>query len=173
MKELNDFICEYLSTPKSASAFIIIKPGFLDYADEIFKYCADKGFIMHDHTNPMRLTDAQIHKLYGCHSKEDWYDDLCNYMGSGDIIAAEYVFDHDKYPNTNSIALMKEINPDVLVNEAQSLAQIVEDAVVVVVHPLPHHGNGDRAGDHGQVEHAAEKACRPLRQVYDGGGHPQ
>ena len=30
-------------------------------------------------------------------------------MGSGDIIAAEYVFDHDKYPNTNSIALMKEI----------------------------------------------------------------
>lgn len=109
MKKLKDFICEYLSTPKSASAFIIIKPGFLDYADEIFKYCADKGFIMHDHTNPMRLTDAQIHKLYRCHSKEDWYDDLCNYMGSGDIIAAEYVFDHDKYPNTNSIALMKEI----------------------------------------------------------------
>ena len=109
MKKLKDFICEYLSTPKSASAFIIIKPGFLDYADEIFKYCAHKGFIMHDHTNPMRLTDAQIHTLYGCHSKDDWYDDLCNYMGSGDIIAAEYVFDHDKYPNTNSIALMKEI----------------------------------------------------------------
>ena len=24
----------------------------------------------------------------GCHSKEDWYDDLCKYMASGDIIAA-------------------------------------------------------------------------------------
>ena len=62
---------------------------------------------------------------------------------------------------------------DVLVQNTKALAQIVEDAVVVVVHPLPHHGNGDRAGDHGQVEHAAEKACRPLRQVHDGGGHPQ
>ena len=62
---------------------------------------------------------------------------------------------------------------DVLVNEAQSLAQIVEDAVVVVVHPLPHHSDGNGAGDHRQVEHAAEKAGGPLRQVYDGGRNPQ
>ena len=62
---------------------------------------------------------------------------------------------------------------DVLVNEAQSLAQIVEDAIVVVVHPLPHHGNGHGAGDNGQVEHAAEKAGSPLGQVYDGRGDPQ
>ena len=62
---------------------------------------------------------------------------------------------------------------DVLVQNAKALAQIVEDAVVVVVHPLPHHGNGNRACDHGQVEHAAEKAGGPLRQVHDGGGHPQ
>ena len=62
---------------------------------------------------------------------------------------------------------------DVLVNEAQSLAKIVEDAIVVVVHPLPHHGNSHRAGDHGQVEHAAEKAGSPLGQVYDGRGDPQ
>ena len=62
---------------------------------------------------------------------------------------------------------------DVFVDEAQALAQVVEDAVVVVVHPLPHHSNGDRAGDHGQVEHAAEQAGGPLRQVYDGGRHPQ
>lgn len=109
MKSLQQFIQEYLSTPKDCKAFIIIKPGFLDYKDEIFKYCADKGFIMHDHTNPMRLTDKQIKYLYGCHSKEDWYDDLCKYMASGDIIAAEYVFDYDKYPDTNTISLMKDI----------------------------------------------------------------
>ena len=62
---------------------------------------------------------------------------------------------------------------DVLVKEAHRLAQIVEDAVVVVVHPLPHDGDGHRAGDDRQVEHAAEEAGGPLRQVYDGGGHPQ
>ena len=109
MKSLYQFILEYLSTPEDCKAFIIIKPGFLDYKDEIFKYCNDKGFIMYDHTNPIRLTDKQIKDLYGCHSKEDWYDDLCKYMASGDIIAAEYVFDYDKHPDTNTISLMKEI----------------------------------------------------------------
>ncbi len=109
MKSLHQFIQEYLSTPEDCKAFIIIKPGFLDYKDEIFKYCADKGFIMHDHTNPMRLTDIQIKKLYGCHSKEDWYEDLCKYMASDDIVAAEFLFDYDKYPYTNTISLMKDI----------------------------------------------------------------
>ena len=109
MKSLQQFILEYLKTPKDCKAFIIIKPGFLDYKDEIFKYCTDKGFIMYDHTNPIRLTDKQIKDLYGCHSKENWYDDLCKYMASGDIIAAEYVFDYDKHPDTNTISLMKEI----------------------------------------------------------------
>lgn len=109
MKNLRNFITEYLCTPKNAKAFIIIKPGFLEYKDEIFKYCADKGFIMHDHTNPMKLTNKQITDLYGCHSKEDWYDDLCKYMASGEVIAAEYVFDYDKHPGTNTIDLMKQI----------------------------------------------------------------
>ena len=41
--------------------------------------------------------------------------------------------------------------------QPQRLAQIVEDAVVIVVHPLPDNGNGNGTGDNGQVEHAAEK----------------
>ena len=109
MKTLNQFIKEYLSTPENCKAFIIIKPGFLQYQDEIFDYINKKGFIMHDHTNPIKLTDKQIKELYGCHSKEDWYDDLCKYMASGDIVAAEYMFDYDKYPGTNTISLMKDI----------------------------------------------------------------
>lgn len=109
MVNLYQYIKEYLSIPKDCKAFIIIKPGFLQYQDEIFKYCADKGFIMRDHTNPTKLTNKQIEDLYGCHSKEDWYDDLCKYMGSGEIVAAEYLFDYDKYPGTNTIALMKDI----------------------------------------------------------------
>ena len=109
MKNLRNFITEYLCTPENVKAFIIIKPGFLEYKDEIFKYCADKGFIMYDHTNPIKLTNKQITDLYGCHSKEDWYDDLCKYMASGEVIAAEYVFDYDKHPGTNTIDLMKQI----------------------------------------------------------------
>ena len=62
---------------------------------------------------------------------------------------------------------------DVLVNEAHRLAQIVEDAVVVVEHPLPHDGNSDRAGDDGQIEDDAEQRGRPRRHVDDGGRHPQ
>ena len=109
MKSLKTCIKEHLATPDNCKAFIIIKPGFLQYQDEIFKYCTDKGFIMHDHTNPMKLSSQQIKDLYGCHSKEDWYNDLCKYMGSGDIVAAEYLFDYDKYPGTNTISLMKDI----------------------------------------------------------------
>ena len=109
MKHIFKYIKEHLSTPKDCKAFIIIKPGFLDYKDEIFDYISDKGFIMHDHTEPMKLTDNQVKKLYGCHSKEDWYDDLCKYMVSDDIIAAEYVYDYDKNPGVNTIELMKEI----------------------------------------------------------------
>ena len=109
MTKLSQYILEHLSTPKDAKAFIIIKPGFLDYKDEIFDYINKKGFIMHDHTNPMRLSNNQIKDLYCCHSKEDWYDDLCKYMASGDIIAAEYMFDYNKYPGTNTISLMKDI----------------------------------------------------------------
>ena len=109
MKKLITYIKEYLSTPEDCKAFIIIKPGFLQYQDEIFDYINSKGFIMHDHTNPIKLTDKQIKDLYGCHSKEDWYNDLCKYMGSGDIVAAEYMFDYDKHPDTNTIKLMKDI----------------------------------------------------------------
>ena len=62
---------------------------------------------------------------------------------------------------------------DVLVEEAHRLAQIVEDAVVVVEHPFPHDRNGDRAGDNGQVEDDAEQRGCPRGHVDDGGGHPQ
>ncbi len=61
---------------------------------------------------------------------------------------------------------------DVLVDETERFAQIVEDAVVVVVHPLPHDGNGDRTGDDGEIEHAAEEAGGPLRQIDDGRADP-
>ena len=109
MKLFSNYIKEHLSTPKDCKAFVIIKPGFLGYADEIHKYITDKGFIMHDHTNPQKLSDEQAHKLYEPHKDKDFYGDLCNYMTSGDIIASEYVWDYDKHPGVNTISLMNEI----------------------------------------------------------------
>lgn len=109
MKVFTKFILEYLSLPDNAKAFTIIKPGFLKYRDEIYQYITDKGFIMHDHTNPMILSKKQTEDLYSCHKNEDWYDDLCKYMRSGEIEAAIWVFDSEKNPNINTILLMKDI----------------------------------------------------------------
>ena len=109
MKSLQQFLLEYLSVPDNAKAFVIIKPEFLKYKDEIYEYITSKGFIMHDHTNPITLSKKQVQTLYSCHKEKDFYDDLCDYMMSGDIEASLWVFDYDKYPRTNTISLMKEI----------------------------------------------------------------
>ena len=46
---------------------------------------------------------------------------------------------------------------DVLLNQAHVGAQIIENTVIVIVHPLPDHGDGNGTGDNRQVEDAAEK----------------
>ena len=62
---------------------------------------------------------------------------------------------------------------DVLLNQARALEDVVEDAGVVVVHPLPHHGDGHGAGDHGEIEDAAEGGEDGPAEPVDGGGDPQ
>lgn len=109
MKSLSKFIYEQLSVPENIKAFTIIKPGFLQYTDEIHDYIVNKGFIMHDHTYPMKLTSTQAQELYKPHKEKDFYGDLCNYMTSDDMIATIWTFDNEKHPNTNTISLMKEI----------------------------------------------------------------
>lgn len=109
MKELKEYIYEYLSIPDDAKAFTIIKPCFLKYRDEIYKYICDKGFIMNDHTNDTVLSNKQVRELYDVHKEQDWYEDLCNYMVSGPVECAVWVFDHNRYPGVDTIALMKDI----------------------------------------------------------------
>lgn len=119
MKNLTEFIIEHLSVPDNIhehlsvpdniKAFTIIKPGFLQYTDEIHDFIVNKGFIMHDHTSPMRLSNDQSTNLYSPHKNKDFYDDLCKYMTSDDVVAAMWTFDNEKYPDTNTISLMKEI----------------------------------------------------------------
>mgnify|MGYP004583234131 CR=1 FL=1 len=62
---------------------------------------------------------------------------------------------------------------DVLVDQAEGLAEVVEYAVVVVVHPLPDDRDSDRTGNDRQVEDTAEETGRPLGQVDDGRADPQ
>ena len=58
----------------------------------------------------------------------------------------------------------------VLVDDAGALEKIVENAVAVVVHPLPHDRYRDGAGDDGQIEDAAEsRGQRGLHIIYRGG----
>lgn len=109
MKTLREFILEQLNVPDNVKAFTIIKPGFLDHEEEIHQHIMSKGFIMHDHTSPMRLTTAQAQELYKPHEDKDFYGDLCTYMSSDDIVAAMWTFDNEKHSGTNTVSLMKEI----------------------------------------------------------------
>lgn len=109
MKSLSKFIKEQLNAPDNTKAFVIIKPGFIEYADEIHQYITNKGFIMIDHTYPMKLSKEQAENLYSPHKDKEFYNDLCEYMTSDDVIASIWSFDNKKHPNTNTVSLMKEI----------------------------------------------------------------
>lgn len=80
MKNLYNFIIEHIKAPKTTKAFTIIKPGFLDYTDEIYDYIKKEGFEMYDHTNKMKMSEAQVKELYKMHKDKDFYDDLVKYM---------------------------------------------------------------------------------------------
>lgn len=109
MKNLKEYIFEYVSMDKNAKAFTIIKPGFLQYKDKIYDYIVKKGFIMYDHADDLEISLAMAHKIYKIHKDEDWYEDLCKYMSSGPIDAAQWGFDYDKHPGENAIYVMNDI----------------------------------------------------------------
>lgn len=61
--------------------FIIIKPGFDKYINEIEQLLINKGFSIYKKlTRKLSLDEAM--SLYKVHSKEDFYEDLCKYMSS-------------------------------------------------------------------------------------------
>ena len=81
MKSLVEFITE----SQNKKEFMIIKPEFLHLKNQILDYLKDFGII------PIRemrktLTLSEAKKLYKPHSKEDFYENLCKYMSSGDSI---------------------------------------------------------------------------------------
>ena len=82
MKGLTEYINENLQNKRE---FLIIKPEFLQYRNEIIEFLKQHNIIpIQELRKTLTLSEAK--KLYKPHSKEDFYENLCKYMSSGDSI---------------------------------------------------------------------------------------
>lgn len=90
MKSLNQVILETstsnISANRSINGFVILKPGFTKYKDQLLT------LLKNDNWQPIQieeltLSDKQVKELYSPHKGKDFYNDLCSYMTSGEIIA--------------------------------------------------------------------------------------
>ena len=80
MKDLKEFLLE--STEHDKKIFVVIKPGFLDKAQEILDIYKDEGWTLKFSTIKQLLL-SEARELYKVHKKQDFYKDLCDYMSSG------------------------------------------------------------------------------------------
>ena len=78
MESLKEYLTFKSGTQK---VFIIIKPGFLQYTENIMEILKDAGWVV-DRTIVKKLLPQESKKLYEVHKKESFYEDLCNYMSS-------------------------------------------------------------------------------------------
>lgn len=65
--------------------FIIIKPGFLKYKDEIVKDLKRRDFVIVDQEEKT-LTKEETESIYSCHKGKPFFDELIEYMMSGPCI---------------------------------------------------------------------------------------
>lgn len=75
-----------LETSLSINGFVILKPGFTKYKDQLLT------LLKNDNWQPIQigrltLSGKQAKELYSPHKDKDFYNDLCSYMTSGEIIA--------------------------------------------------------------------------------------
>ena len=61
--------------------FVIIKPGFLKDSQFIINEFEKRGWVV-DRIKTKRLLLSEAKRLYEPHKKEEWFNDLCNYMSS-------------------------------------------------------------------------------------------
>lgn len=81
MKSIKTYLTEEVERGKDARIFIVIKPGFLKYSQQILQAFFDEDWEIEKQTSKqLLLKEAQ--KLYSIHKKEDWYKPLCEYMSS-------------------------------------------------------------------------------------------
>lgn len=70
------------SIENTAKVFVVLKPGSLDLGQIVIERFERDGWKVHmTTTKTLLLSEAK--KLYKVHRKEDFYNDLCEYMSSG------------------------------------------------------------------------------------------
>ncbi|MGN0033755.1 MAG: nucleoside-diphosphate kinase [Candidatus Limimorpha sp.] len=74
---------EYAS--EAFDGFIIIKPGFLSYRDELYKELANRRFQIIT-TLEKTLTREESEAIYEVHRGKVFFDELVRYMSSGESI---------------------------------------------------------------------------------------
>lgn len=82
MKSLVNFLKESMVEP---NAFVILKPEFLNNEQEWKNILKDNGWTFLN-SEQKTLSLDQAKNLYSMHKDKDFYNDLCEYMSSGDCI---------------------------------------------------------------------------------------
>lgn len=83
MKSFTEFLAE--SMVGEPNGFVILKPEFLNYDQEWKNMIKDKGWNF-VHSEKVTLTPEEAQNLYEPHKDKDFYNDLCDYMCSGECI---------------------------------------------------------------------------------------
>lgn len=108
MKDLKEFLLE--SAKPNKKIFVVIKPGFLDKAQEILDIYKNEGWTLKFSTiKQLLLSEAK--ELYKVHKKQDFYKDLCDYMSS---------------EVTRAMVFTKETNKDEF-KEATRIKDVIRD----------------------------------------------
>ena len=85
MKSLLDYINE---STNEINGFCILKPEFLDHTDDWLTMLQNNGWQIIQ-KKQLHMTKELASELYGCHKGKDFYDDLVNYMSSGDCVCCQ------------------------------------------------------------------------------------
>ena len=83
MKTFSKFLEVLQATP--INGFCVLKPEFLEYEDDWINMLKNNGWTIVQKVKKT-LTPAQAKDLYKPHENEKFYNDLCDYMCSGDCI---------------------------------------------------------------------------------------
>ena len=81
MKTLFEALSSSNVDDSMCNIFVIVKPGFLKDNQFIINEFEKRGWEV-DRIKTKRLLLSEAKRLYEPHKKEEWFDDLCNYMSS-------------------------------------------------------------------------------------------
>ena len=95
--------------------FVVVKPGFLDKANQIIDKFARKGFVFKQ-MRIKQLTIGEAKRMYYVHKDEDFYYKLCKYMASapclGILFDASGIDDPFKITNELKDQIRKQFGED-------------------------------------------------------------